>query len=70
MAIVELLGSEPDFNKAPEKKKTMGGRIADRIRGKKADASPEGPDAPEKGAEAAGPEAGGGKKARAPRKKK
>jgi len=35
MAIVELIGSEPSFDKEPEKKKSMGGRIADRIRGRK-----------------------------------
>ncbi|MBI3448463.1 MAG: 50S ribosomal protein L17 [Acidobacteria bacterium] len=67
MAIVELLGSEPDFNKAPEKKTTMGGRLAERLRGKKKDAAPEG-DAASEGPDA--PEAGAAKKARAPRTKK
>jgi large subunit ribosomal protein L17 len=35
MAIVELIGSEPVFDKEPEKKKGVGGRIADRLRGRK-----------------------------------
>jgi large subunit ribosomal protein L17 len=35
MAMVELLGSEPVFDKEPEKKKGLGARIADRLRGRK-----------------------------------
>jgi large subunit ribosomal protein L17 len=45
MAIVELIGSEPSFEKEPEKKKSMGGRIADRIRGKKKEAAAPGAEA-------------------------
>jgi len=48
MALVELIGSEPVFAKEPEKKKGVGGRIADRLRGrKKAPAEGEGAEAPE-----------------------
>jgi large subunit ribosomal protein L17 len=75
MAIVELIGSEPSFEKEPEKKKSMGGRIADRIRGKKKEAAAPGAEA---GADEAGaPEPGAKSKAakqakslRAPRKGK
>jgi len=35
MALVELIGSEPVFEKEAEKKKSVGGRIADRLRGRK-----------------------------------
>jgi large subunit ribosomal protein L17 len=46
LAMVELIGSEPVFDKESEKKKGMGGRIAQRLRGRKkaapeADASAE-----------------------------
>ncbi len=35
LAMVELIGSEPVFEKEPEKKKGVGRRIADRLRGRK-----------------------------------
>jgi len=75
MAIVELIGSEPTFDKEPETKKGMGGRIADRLRGRKKAAAPG--DTEEDGAEAGAVKAerktGASKKAatpRAPRKGK
>jgi len=65
MAIVELIGSEPTFDKEPEAKKGMGGRIADRLRGRKAAApgAAEEGEAPEPGAAKSERKAGVSKKA-------
>jgi len=42
LAMVELVGSEPAFDKEPEKKKTVGQRVAAKLRGrKKAETEPE-----------------------------
>jgi len=67
LALVELIGSEPAFDKEPDAKKGVGGRIADRIRGRKKAAAPE---AGEEIAEPDEPEAGETKKAKAKPKPK